>query len=172
MSWQIRPIEAADLEIARAVISSYVAELEEVDEAAAQRARTEADELCTFPQIRKNYLRSSGMLFVMTDRDRVIGLGGARKVSAEVCQLRHLVLLRPFRGRGLGHEMALSLIEWARDNGYQEVRLEVPRSQTDAQKLFARLHFAILEPASLSRSDGPTELAYELDLHRKLRPAP
>ncbi|RYG69667.1 GNAT family N-acetyltransferase [bacterium] len=170
MSFRIRPIEAGDLEIVRAVVSSYAEELARSDQEAAEQLRHEAeDDLCSFPQIRKRYFQSGGTLMVMTDRDRIIGLGGVRRSSPDICELHLLVFMRAFRGRGLGHEMALSLIEWARDNDYGAMRLEVSRRQTDAVKLFSQLRFVALETASSSSHHGPEELTYELDLRRKSR---
>jgi GNAT superfamily N-acetyltransferase len=169
MSFSIRPLGAADVEIAQAAISSYIAEFYDADSEVAQRIRQEAEEdLCNFNQIRKRYLQNNGMFYGMTDRGRLIGIGGVKRVSKEVCELRQLVFLRPFRGRGLGEEMAISLIEWARDNNYQTMRLSVSSHQVDALKLFRRLKFVALEQET-TQGVRPSELAFELDLHRKSR---
>lgn len=169
MSFCIRPVEAADLDIARAILASFIAELEEVNEEAAERMRLEAEELCSFPLVRKRYFQQGGAFFVMTDRDRIIGMGGVRRISPKLCQLRQLVLLRSFRGRGLGHEMALSLIEWAKDNGFETMKVEVSYPQVDAQKLFSQLRFAALAPTSDGRNQGAHDVTYELDLRPKRR---
>lgn len=160
MSFSIRPIRPEDMETTKWVIGLVNGEFSPAVESPSSPKKQAAGSLADFNDVKKRYFDQGGVFNVLTDRDRVIGTGALRRLSDSVCELRQLGLLPAYRGRGLGYEMALQLIEWAKDHHYEKMKLEALQNQQDARKLFLKLGFTPIE----SYQQGPGEVFMELDL--------
>ena len=78
----------------------------------------------------------------MTDNDQIIGTGAIRKIDNNICERKRLWLLFEYHGQGLGYRMIQELFAFAREKGYQRIRLEIDRdSQSRAFDLYKRLGF-------------------------------
>ena len=78
----------------------------------------------------------------MTDNDQIIGTGAIRKIDNNICERKRLWLLFEYHGQGLGYRMIQELFAFAREKGYQRIRLETDRdSQSRAFDLYKRLGF-------------------------------
>jgi putative acetyltransferase len=92
--------------------------------------------------IQQTYLENDGIFLVMTDDDRIIGTGAIRKLDDMTCELKRVWLLFAYHGQGLGYRMIQELFAFAREKGYQKIRLETDRdSQSRAYELYKRLGF-------------------------------
>jgi putative acetyltransferase len=92
--------------------------------------------------IQKAYFENKGTFLVMVNRDQIIGTGAIRRMDNEICELKHLWFLKEYRGRGLGYRMTQELLSFARDKGYQRVRLATdPVYQKPALDFYKRLGF-------------------------------
>ena len=92
--------------------------------------------------IQQTYFEKDGIFLVMTDNERMIGTGAIRKIDDEICELKRLWLLFEYHGKGLGYRMIQELFAFAREKGYQKVRLETDRDhQSRAFDLYKRLGF-------------------------------
>jgi putative acetyltransferase len=92
--------------------------------------------------IQRTYFENEGSFLVMTDEDRIIGTGAIRKLDHAICELKRVWLLFEYHGKGLGYRMIQELLRFAREKGYQRVRLETDRdSQSRAYELYKRLGF-------------------------------
>src|SRR6266540_1103406 len=92
--------------------------------------------------LQQTYFDNSGIFLVMTDDDQIIGTGAIRKIDNEICELKRLWLLFEYHGKGLGYRMIQELMAFAREKGYQRVRLETDRNaQSRAFDLYKRLGF-------------------------------
>ena len=94
-----------------------------------------------------HYLDNRGEFRVLTHSEIIVGMGAVRRLSDEVCELKRMWFLRAYRGRGLGRVFATELIEWARDNGYQIMRLDSgsPPLFAPAHHLYRSLGFVDVE---------------------------
>ena len=54
----------------------------------------------------------------------IIGTGAIRKLEGDLCELKRLWLLTEYHGQGLGYRMLRELLAFARETGYQRIRLE------------------------------------------------
>lgn len=161
MSFTIRPIRPEDMETARWVIGTVSGELGSDDGASTPKQKPKAGSyLADLQDVTGRYFDKGGVFNVMTDRDRVVGTGAVQCITETTCELKQLWLLSAYRGRGLGFEMALQLIEWAKDNQYQTMRLEALQTQVEALKLFRKLGFKPVEPYQ----EGQPQLFMELNL--------
>jgi putative acetyltransferase len=92
--------------------------------------------------IQQTYFEKDGNFLVMTDDDRMIGTGAIRKLDNTICELKRVWLLFEYHGKGLGYRMIQELLRFAREKGYQRIRLETDRdNQSRAYELYKRLGF-------------------------------
>jgi len=93
-------------------------------------------------EFQQTYFDNNGIFLVLTDDDQIIGTGAIRKIDDEICELKRLWLLFEYHGQGLGYRMIQELFAFAREKGYQRVRLETDRDyQSRAFVLYQRLGF-------------------------------
>jgi putative acetyltransferase len=92
--------------------------------------------------LQKNYFDNGGTFLVLSDEGKIVGTGALNKLEEGVAELRRLWFLREYQGKGLGYQMVLQLLAFARQNGYSRVRLETnPEFQTRAYELYKRMGF-------------------------------
>lgn len=111
--------------------------------------------------VQETYFENGGIFLIMTDNDRIIGTGAIRKLDEAVCELKRVWLLFEYHGQGLGYRMIQELFAFAREQGYQKIRLETDReAQSRAYNLYKRLGFYEIPQYSQHQD----ELAMEMTL--------
>ena len=110
--------------------------------------------------VSSQYAAPGGTFLVLLDGDAVVGTGAVRRIDSQTCELKRMWLLLPYRGRGLGAEMAKALLQFARLAGYTCVRLDTSAELEEANKLYRRLGFRTIEPYN----DGPCAIFMEKQL--------
>ena len=99
-------------------------------------------ELQDMDNIQQNYFQQDGIFLVILDEQELIGTGGIRKLEADLCELKRLWVLTEYHGRGLGYQMIQELLSFAREKGYERIRLETdPIRQKRAMEFYKRLGF-------------------------------
>uniref|UniRef100_A0A8C9P099 N-acetyltransferase domain-containing protein n=1 Tax=Spermophilus dauricus TaxID=99837 RepID=A0A8C9P099_SPEDA len=97
--------------------------------------------------INKSYLRARGSCFwVAESRGQMAGIVGALPVEdsppgRKQLQLFHLSVALENRGEGLGKALVMTVLQFARAQGYSEVVLETSTVQQDALTLYLRIGF-------------------------------
>ena len=81
------------------------------------------------------------------DEGIIVGSGAIRRLSDDICELKRMWFLKDYRGKGLGWQMAIMLLDFAKKTGYQTVRLDIADElkQSQALKLYKRLGFSAIE---------------------------
>ena len=109
--------------------------------------------------LQRTYFNNNGIFLIMTDNNQIIGTGAIRKINEEICELKRLWLLFEYHGKGLGYRMIQELFAFARQKGYQRVRLETERdSQSRAFDLYKRLGFYEIPRYSNHQDETAMEL--------------
>lgn len=109
--------------------------------------------------IQQTYFTEGGIFLVMTDDEHIIGTGAVRKLDDTTCELKRVWLLFEYHGRGLGYRMIQELFAFAREKGYQKMRLETDRdAQSRAYALYKRLGFYEIPRYSNHQDETAMEL--------------
>ena len=107
--------------------------------------------------VQKSYFDDDGTFLVMVDGDQIIGTGAIKKWDNEICEIKRLWFLKEYRGKGLGYQMTMELLSFARRKGYKRVRLETDAvAQSQALNFYKRLGF--YEIPRYSQNDDETAL--------------
>lgn len=129
----IRAIHQYQIEDAKQLVISVVLEIwqGEVTEADFRRF----DSLSDIENVQSHYFDNGGIFLVLIDGEQVVGTGAIRRLDSEICELKRMWFLRAYRGQGLGWKMAQMLFDFARQAGYQKVRLDLANEERQLQAL-------------------------------------
>lgn len=108
------------------------------------------------------YAPPRGRLFLAFEEKREAGCGALRPLDEEICEMKRMYVRREFRGRGLGRQLAETLIQEAREIGYRAMRLDTLPVMPRAQELYRTLGF--VEIAAYRYNPVPGSRFLELDL--------
>jgi putative acetyltransferase len=117
------------------------------------------DELAGLPG---KYARPGGVVLIARDADEAAAAIAYRMVEPGVCEMKRLYVRPAFRGRGLGRELAIELIEHARSQGYRTMLLDTLASMSSARALYRDLGFAPVAPYYDNPLPGVMYMALEL----------
>ncbi len=96
----------------------------------------------------QTYSLPKSTYFVVTKNERVVGGGGfAPLIGGEphTCELRKMYFLPETRGQGLGQQILEHCLKAAKASGFTECYLETLAGMEQAQKLYQKNGFEILD---------------------------
>lgn len=116
-------------------------------------------ELHDMDDVQQTYFEDNGLFLVMTDDGKIIGTGAILRLDDKTCELKRVWLLFEYHGKKLGYRMIRELLAFAREKGYQRVRLETDREdQSRAYDLYRRLGFYEIPRYSDNEEDAAMEM--------------
>ncbi len=92
------------------------------------------------------YFANGGTCLGVFDGDTLAGTGALARLDPHTAELRRMFLLPAYRGRGLGRTLAEALLSFARQAGYQRVRLATNRRLNASHRLYEQLGFYAIPP--------------------------
>ena len=111
------------------------------------------------------YAPPDGRLILATRNDDVAGCIGMRKLDEGICEMKRLYVRPAFRGTGLGRVLAESLIETAKEVGYEKMRLDtLPGRMDRAIAMYQRLGFKNIDPYYFNPVEGAAFMELDLTL--------
>jgi putative acetyltransferase len=106
------------------------------------------------------YEENRGLFLVVTEEEKVVGTGAVKKLDEGTAELKRLWLLEEYHGQGIGYQIMLNLMRFARENGYACIRLQTTHSQTRAIAFYKKLGFYEIE----SYHEGMDDVSMEMNL--------
>jgi ribosomal protein S18 acetylase RimI-like enzyme len=122
-----------------------------------------AEELARLPG---EYARPAGRLLLVFDGEQAVGCGALRPIDGVVCEMKRVYLRPSVRGKGAGRMLMDTLIEMAREIGYERMRLDTLPSMTRAMEIYRSLGFR--EIAAYRANPVPGAFFLELDLSTRV----
>jgi ribosomal protein S18 acetylase RimI-like enzyme len=77
------------------------------------------------------YAPPTGRLFLAFDADQICGCVALRDLGGGTCEIKRLYVRPNFRGQGLGRELTQTVIDTAREIGYERMRLDTLPGKMD-----------------------------------------
>ncbi|MBE0433929.1 GNAT family N-acetyltransferase [candidate division WOR-3 bacterium] len=119
-----------------------------------------ADERASLPG---EYKAPRGVLLLAYWDGEVAGCAALRPIDDEICEMKRMYVRPEYRGQGIGRQMAVRIIEFARSAGYKRMRLDTIDTMTEAITLYKSLGFSEIEPYCYNPLRGAKYM--ELVLH-------
>ena len=116
-------------------------------------------ELAAFPG---QYSPPRGRLFLAVSENHPMGCVALRDFEMNICEMKRLYVRPDFRGQRVGRLLAETVINAAKEIGYDRMRLDTVPSMKTANILYNCLGFQEIEPYRLNPIEGASYLELRL----------
>jgi len=109
-----------------------------------------------------DYAPPKGCILLARASGHFVGCAALRPLEGKICEMKRLYVRSGYRGRGIGRTLACSVIDRAREIGYEKMRLDTVATMNEARTLYYSLEFRNIKAYRYSPLDAPSYM--ELDL--------
>ncbi len=97
-------------------------------------------------RIAEEHARPQGTILLALLGDEPVGCGMTHALDAQTSEIKRVYVTEGARGRGVAAQICTALEDQARADGYTRMVLDTSKNLTDAQRLYARLGYALRGP--------------------------
>jgi ribosomal protein S18 acetylase RimI-like enzyme len=108
------------------------------------------------------YAPPEGCILLAMYRDQSAGCVALRKIDENICEMKRLFVKPDFKGKGIGRDLASSIIEEAITRGYHFMRLDTLPTMEQAISLYRSLGFYSIEPYRFNPIEGTMYMELKL----------
>jgi N-acetylglutamate synthase-like GNAT family acetyltransferase len=124
------------------------------------------EELETLPG---KYSPPLGSILVAKENGETVGCVAVRPLGEEICEMKRLYVKPAHRGKRLGLELALTIIEEAKRLGYKAMRLDTVVAMKEASTLYRALGFQPIDAYCYNPLPGAMYFELRLAESKELR---
>lgn len=118
----------------------------------------EEQELSDVDHFQHEYVENHGLFLVVMDDEKLVGTGAVKKLDETTAELKRLWLLEEYHGQGIGYQIVLQLLGFARTRGYEKIRLQTSQKQERAVHFYTKLGFYKIPSYRKSMDDISMEM--------------
>jgi putative acetyltransferase len=139
----IVPIQPQHITDAKYVISGVAQRIYEPEKTIQEfyNILEEEGELNDVDNYQQVYFNNHGLFLVVLDDNRLVGTGAIKRLDSRVAELKRLWLLEEYHGKKVGYQVTTRLLDFARAQKYERVRLQTGHNQQRAIRFYKRLGF-------------------------------
>jgi GNAT superfamily N-acetyltransferase len=112
-----------------------------------------------------DYAPPDGCLILAVMDTAPVGCVALRRIDGRICEMKRLYTVPSIRGSGVGRVLVTTVIQAARNIGYEKMRLDTVPSMKSARYIYASVGFEEIKPYRYNPIEGATYM--ELDLSSK-----
>jgi putative acetyltransferase len=101
----------------------------------------EERELKDVDDFQQVYVNNRGLFLVVLDDDKLVGTGALKKYEENIAELKRLWLLEDYHRQGIGYRVVNQLLDFARVQNFERVRLQTSTQQVRAIQFYKQLGF-------------------------------
>ena len=91
-----------------------------------------------------------------------VGCVALRPLEKKICEMKRLFVIPENRGRAIGRALTCSIIDRAREIGYEKMRLDTLESMKAAKRLYQTLNFRTIQAYCYNPLNNPSYFELEL----------
>jgi ribosomal protein S18 acetylase RimI-like enzyme len=108
------------------------------------------------------YAPPLGSILLARENGETVGCVAVRPLGEDICEMKRLYVRPAYRGKRLGRELALAIIEEAKRLGYKAMRLDTVVAMKEASALYRTLGFQTID--AYCYNPLPDAMYFELKL--------
>ncbi|MGL5076599.1 MAG: GNAT family N-acetyltransferase, partial [Waterburya sp.] len=94
----IKPIKENQIEQAKQIVITVSLEIWQGELSAVDLKNI--DSMSDISNVQSHYFDNRGLFLVLIDDEKVVGTGAIRQLSHDICELKRMWFLKPYRGQG------------------------------------------------------------------------
>ena len=116
-----------------------------------------------FDELPGEYAPPDGCLLLASYETKLAGCVALRKMDKNICEMKRLYVRKAFRGKGIGKELSVAIIDKAREIGYKYMRLDTVPAMKEAIALYQSLGFKEIDPYRYNPLKGAKFMELKLE---------